>query len=229
MLTVFLIQMLKTHSLIDKFKFSKIEIENSYAQEKIEASVNNNRDTENLNFELVNADKETLPINTLSLARGVYQFKKLKVYTTGHFKLFYCWRFIKINKKLYIYPQKDSFKLEDILNRSNMKDNQDEDFKEHILYTNDLPSSRINWKIYAKNNALLWKKFESDSLEIKHLDLNLVKGDFELKIKKISYLVHHYHKYKISWSLEINGIYLQSSFGHEHFINSLKLLSEASQ
>ncbi len=217
LLTVLLIQMLKTHKEVQKLKIENFQLNHSYQEESLHHSFSLSFVPKTTELKaLINKDYIDLSKNQ-TIPRGVYQVSKIKIENSGSFGLFYCWKFYQTNKELVIYPKRVIYNLETLLNESHAHDHtSDDEFSLHIPYQKDMPAKRINWRIFAKNKQLYWKKFETHNYTPQVLTLKSVSGDLETKIQKLAFLVAHFNKTNIPWTLKLKGFTSDSSKGAEH-------------
>jgi uncharacterized protein (DUF58 family) len=227
LLTVFLIQMLKTHKEIKRLNILEFKINNSYADEILsQSTVLSLKPLTSQMKILVSKDYRDLETSN-KITRGVYNITRLRIENLGNFSLFYCWKFYQTQKELVIYPKRVVYNIEALLSESQTKSQtSDDEFGLHIPYEQSLSAKRINWRIYAKNQQLYWKKFESQNYTPQELSLNSVQGELEIKIQKLAFLIAFYNKSNIPWSLNLPALKIPTSKGTEHLFTCLKELAK---
>jgi hypothetical protein len=159
--------------------------------------------------------------------RGKYDIKSIKVFTHGNSNLFYVWRYFPVKLQFFIYPER----LKNKVHTTKLDENKpiassEVEFEHHIPYSRGLNSKRIDWKVYARKDLLYWKKhidYNTPTLEINY---NLIVGDKETRLKKISYTVDQVFKQSRPWKLVLPNKVLKSSQGVKHFRDSLEAISE---
>lgn len=238
MLTYFIIQMLKTHKIINHFLPSEFYFTSNYSDKEIECSmVTNNSATEFINIDLYTGkdssifiQKNTYKPNKLSfgvkLPRGYYKINRLKFSTRSDIGLFYVWKNYQINDSFYSYPKLIPHDLYN--NRKNsLTNNIAEEFQYHIKYENSLSAKRIDWKVYAKTDQLYWKKHSGIQNKKIIIDLNDFNHEFEQNISEMAFIANFCFKNEIEWKLIINNTQLDSNKGKSHYIKTLEVLSKA--
>jgi uncharacterized protein (DUF58 family) len=227
LLTVFLIQMLKTHKEIKRLNILELKINNSYADETLNQSTILSIKPSTSKIKIL-IGKDYIDLETSNkLTRGVYKVSRLRLENMGKLSLFYCWKFYQTQKELVIFPKRVVFNIEALLSESQTKSqSSDDEFGLHIPYEQSLSAKRINWRIYAKNQQLYWKKFESQNYTPQELSLNSVQGELETKIQKLAFLIAYYNRSNVSWSLSLPSLTIPTSKGAEHLFTCLKELAK---
>jgi len=230
LLTVFIVQMLKTHRKISLLKDLNINIENGFANEQLRFSYKN-QESHKYEISLYSNTRvyKSTDVNDKTIfffKRGSYSFNKIKFASRGTFDLFYCWKYLNFKKELYIYPEKLIFQKDHIFRKkNNSQRNQDDEFQEYFPYNQNQPSRRIDWKVFAKTDQLLIKSFKAEELLLTQLSLNSVDGDIETKLQKLTFLINDYFRRCIQWSLEIEGEETKLSSDYEHYHQCLEMLA----
>ena len=226
MLTVFLIQMLKTHRFVKDFQLSHNNLEDTYAKSNKTVIFNEKEIHPYLSLELqcnsVFINSKTLYSNLL---RGVYKIEKLKITSLGPYELFRSWKYADIDKTLLIYPAKKMFEQNDLDDSNNFNSKNEDQFQEHKRYTQGISSKRIDWKIFAKNDQLFWKKFDTQQNEKEVIIIENLSGDLETKLEKATFLINQFYKESVTWSLSYRGKTLKSSSSSLHFKECLNFLA----
>lgn len=240
MLTYFLIQMLKTHKTIKSINFKYLETTDSFADTplNISAKIKNNPDFKLINCSLYRDKKEyqvhikkstqTLIQTSINLPRGKYNFNRIKFYSTGESKLFYCWKYRKVNQILYVYPSRIDTEnsLLKSYSLSHLSVNEEE-FSHHIPYVQELSAKRIDWNVFAKNEQLYWKKHIGSNSSNILIDLNKLEADFESRLSHAAYLIEYLYRNSIKWAFKHKGMKTKTDYNLTHFRHCLEILSEA--
>ena len=225
LLSFFLGVMFKTHE-----QFHSVEISNISLSDGAQAIVSL-RAPEFIHCEL-HTDKEILKTKRSPSAeyliqanRGSFKVKRAKLWTNGEWGLFHVWRYIKVNQRLHVYPT--PLHSEQISLTTTPKSGS-ETFNKHTRYVQGLQATRIDWKVYAKNEELFVKDFEEEKWESLKIDFKNFNGEKEEKLSMMAWLVNQAHSQNSSWAITMPaGIYLESASGHEHYTRTMELLSEA--
>ena len=177
------------------------------------------------NFYDSSNDKEII-FKVMPSKRGHYRIKRIKFYTYGSANLFYVWRFLPHEFDFFVYPKQ--LKTNHVISATEKEINLRKsgvEYQNHIPYVRGLTSKRIDWKIFARNDQLYWKKHNDlDSLNAV-INYSALKGDKEEKIEKMSYLIDYHYKQNHSWKLILPNGVLSTNRGRGHYRKSLEKIS----
>lgn len=246
MVTYFIVQMFSTHRIIFDLSFKKLVFENQFQLEKVYFSVLFEQPLQEENLPMIGIEiyaqgskaipnshlKKLISKNTAcsevsGIPRGKFTLNQIKFFTTGNNKLFYVWRYFKLEQSLYIYPKKKTISLSRINTKSKeFSLLQERDFDQHIRYVSGMPAKRIDWKVYAKTDYLFSKRFKDNlngSIEISFTKLN---GTTEEKLQQMSYLIDKSNHEGISYSILLPNLRIPTNTGNQHFKKSMEAISE---
>lgn len=240
MLAYFIIQMLETHKIIYDAKINSLHVENNFSGDPLEIFCFLEKispSTSLIQLQLIHneihkeAYLESSQKNHCSfilkyLNRGHYKGEKIKISTKGHSKLFYVWRYKKINFDFYVYPAPKKIHLNSNILRSHFSFNGELSFKEHIKYQIPAPSHRIDWKLYAKSLILYQREYTIQDTNNVELNYNFLPGEKEEKLSYLSYLINYCFKHQIRWSLILPNSSLKlGRHYHKIYEQSLEAIS----
>jgi|LULL01.1.fsa_nt_gb uncharacterized protein (DUF58 family) len=244
MLSYFIIQMFETHSFIKNIGLSKMTIENTFSDQNVMASVYfknrlNTKQSRYMRLELQANENKAQSIKTSrqsfqnliftfkNLPRSHYKLTFIKFFTYGTHQFFYVWKYDSTLADFYIYPKKQKADVSLKTSSTNQTNGQVE-FAYHIPYTTGLSSKRIDWKVFARNEQLYWKKHIDYKMDIYDINFYKITGESkEEKLEKMCYLVEFMYKNGFRWKLSLPTKEVKSSAGRAHYQKSLELLSEA--
>ncbi|MBC77796.1 MAG: hypothetical protein CME64_17455 [Halobacteriovoraceae bacterium] len=216
--------MFKTHDLVKRYTSIDVRFDDSYlpqAKTNLQGPFSMELQTDKGTIE----GHSSTGSFSLKGLRGRYKVNTIKLHTSGDWGLFRVWRYVKVNKELYIYPrplavEQDFFK--------EISQEGAEIFNQHKRYERGHPSKRIDWKVFAKKDELLIKEFNENRPESFEINDIRFKGDFEETLSKMAWLVNKAHLEGLKWELSLkSGAYLRPGKGHSHFKRSMEILSEA--
>lgn len=236
MLTFFIIQMLSTHKILQQFEYSNLKISSNYSDEGIKLGFNSKSQNLNhinilLDLEFKKYTSSNSVINSqgysskIFIPRGKYYSRKIRFFTNGESSLFYVWRNINFERIFFSYPERKYFNFNQLQNLNTSYINEEE-FSHHIKYTNSLPAKRIDWKVFAKNGELFWKKHLGVNHEVLLFKQSYFKDTKENNLSYLSYLCHEAYKNDYYYSLETENGFIKEGHGSEHLKNCLEKLSE---
>lgn len=243
MVAYLVITMLETHKYIQDTIVDSLNMTNFFLSHPINLNIRLNetperRCAEVLQIELLgdnNRLKSELGIkgadNNQQTAlqifkRGFYQFKSLKLFTYGHNKLFYVWRYFPLKSQFYVYPAKrftPFVRNTESEQEKNLK--SESEFKFHVPYQPGMTAKRIDWKVYARTDSLYWKKHTDNQSEAVEINYQFLEGDHETKLEFMSFLIDKNFKEGNSWKLVLPQKILPDNKGYSHYQQSLEQLS----
>jgi uncharacterized protein (DUF58 family) len=221
------VSMVLTNNQLLHLDLEKNNIKDGYASKPLEGQLSYQSEAtpQGLHLELkdiIAPMKQSFPTSSQfllnNLPRGQYHFERTKLFSTAPAGLFYAWRYYQIPVKFYVYPypqevSQDTYFSKDVNGPLPIE----QDFAYHIPYERGMSAKRIDWKIYARNDQLYWKKHEVLNNESYHFDLSVMQGDLESRLQQLSYLVSEAFKANALWSLALGREHFNISQGPEHF------------
>ncbi|MCO4754378.1 MAG: DUF58 domain-containing protein [Bacteriovoracaceae bacterium] len=225
LVSFFLAIMFKTHEQFNSFKESSYSVVNGpqgvftmRAPPFIKVDLQSAHTT----LETTRGNQSEFVINA---SRGVYAIKRAKLWTNGEWDLFHVWRYVGVDEEIHIYPTPIPTQHSSLSTNSTQGG---ETFSKHERYLQGHQSSRIDWKVYARSEELFIKDFEEQRLESIKVDYDHFSGEKELKLSQMAWLINQAYSQNNSWNLTLpSGVALLVSSGHEHYLKSMELLSEA--
>jgi uncharacterized protein (DUF58 family) len=164
-------------------------------------------------------------------SRGVFKLDRIKLSTTYPFGLFYAWRYLNPETRIFIFPkvlsvdsflQESTSGLEDIY-QSNIISLNRADFLEHRKATNTDSWKDIDWKAFSRGMGLLTKLYSDSSGE--SMDLRLFDDSDESEIQNVSSFIVESNKRGLVTSLYFNDELISSGHQQDHTRASLKFIS----
>lgn len=242
MISYFIIQMLDTHQVIQQLDFKSLSIKNTYSDSKLPIDVlfhKNIKPNKNIGIKLYTKDQlnfilraqeisthhNYLRYKAEAIKRGHYKIDKVQFYHKGAHQLFYVWRYISISDSFYIYPKKTIPSHYHQKVNFSQASTGDKEYHEHRPYEQGHHAYKIDWKIYAKTDELLYKDYKFFDQKKIQLNYNELKGNKEERLEYLSFLIDKCLKEKTTWSLILPHKTLKSSKGITHFRHSMEAIS----
>lgn len=208
--TYFVMQMLDTHKNISMLNPQTFSISNNFANQNIVVNMINEGPIleDAYKFELNENVFFTLKTNLNQLhgiskiKRGVYRGFRCKLSNGGKSGLFYSWKYHAHKYEFYVYPEPlhSQINNEFDINLNDLLSEEDE-FDKHKPYVPGISSKRIDWKIFARNDQLFWKKYIGNTKGEIKLDYSNIQGSNEEKLSILAYLLTYAFKQNFRWSL----------------------------
>ncbi len=167
-------------------------------------------------------------------SRGIIYAPKLTILSYYPFGIFRCWTVQRFSDHAFVYPRPVFYPE---LNKRNKQDTMVmegeyglgvEDFMSLDEYQPTDPSSKIYWKIYAKNNKLIKKVFYGgEGSTIIWLDLNnyLPYYDLEKALGILCYQILEAAKTGAHYGLKLDNLIIGPGIGDAHKQKCLKALA----
>ena len=243
MVAYLVITMLETHKYIQDTKVDSINIGNFFLSHPINLNIKLKqtpeiRCAEVLQIELISEElklrseiglkgaDQNRQVALQIFQRGYYRFNNLKLFTYGHNKLFYVWRYFPLQTSFYVYPAKRFISQKRMVESNITKDQKVEsEFQFHIPYQTGMTSKRIDWKVFARTDSLYWKKHTDDQSESVEINYQAFEGEHETRLEYMCFLVDKNFKVLNNWKLVLPQKILNFNKGHYHYQKSLEQLS----
>lgn len=161
---------------------------------------------------------------------GIKEITKLTVSTRFPFGFFYVWQVVKqpIAYKIFPYPKGD-------LSLPYWGDSQDQeaalvhqkgnDFSEHRNYQFGESHRHIDWKVYARSDQLLVKKFEDGLSRSCFLDIDQVPLDGDEKYHQVCKWIEVCEQEQIPYALKLKRKQVAVGLGYKHRSQCLKAIA----
>ncbi len=242
MITFFVLQMLLTHQIIQDIKDIKLDIKDDFANKDIIITAsfpyNIKQNYHNLKLDILfeNESKiSTEPHNLLqdnkvqflipNCKRGFYKINKVCIHTDAIKSLFYVWRYFKITDQFYCYPHPKNNEQNNKFTHRVSQNTNGTLYEQHIPYIQGLNSKRIDWKVYARKESLYWKKHIDEITDSMEINYQTIKGDKEIKLSHMSYLIKQCYHNGVPWKLILPNIQIESTASYTHYKRSLEAIS----
>lgn len=227
-----IIIMIRSHFYLDAIKIENINISSGYEDIGAACTVNYNSKNPNPSFSIWSEKSSLLLYKNQNnnylikgCIKGFYQGSYYKITSDGPLGLFTTWRYKKQNYSFYTYPlrYKDSQTLKIIEAQTN--EESDSEYKEHLPFEKGMPLTRVDWKRFSKSEELLVKTFSSSYPICINIDYDLLEGDHNRRIEKISWLISYSFEREYSWNLKAPGIIAMDQEGFSDYHRCNEVLS----
>lgn len=157
---------------------------------------------------------------------GKYLRPRIKLFSTFPSELFYVWRYLDIKYPIFIYPAPIKWDISLLTRQGPSHLNDNGEFEHHIKYGPELPSKRIDWKVYARTRELYWKQNEGDQAQEFNFDINHMPGKSrDEKIGQLSYAIQYAHETGSRYSVKLAEKSIAIGSGSTHYVECLEELS----
>jgi uncharacterized protein (DUF58 family) len=162
--------------------------------------------------------------------RGSKNLRLITFTSTYPYNLFRTWTYRKVKVSFFVYPRllvnKNLNQLYKLKLRDQFKTDVEGDFKELKKSDESMPSSKIDWKKYAKRRQLFYRIHEEPEENEYSLNLNKVQADnLEEKLDLLATWSRHLFQTKQKWELKLPKNRIPIRCNKEHLTESLELLS----
>lgn len=189
---------------ITNFNLSNIKFENISYNEfsaiiRLSNSSNKKREDIVLNFLKANSEPKSIDKSTSwgielsDRSPGLYMLPYIKISTTFPFGLFYSWKYVEVNERIYLFPEsrkKNSRSLHSNIIQADegiVKESfeGEEYFGDSEIRHQHFPLRMVNWKSYAKGYVESIKTY-ADHYQIDHIiNFSMLKGNFSQRIEEL--------------------------------------------
>ena len=184
-------------------------------------------------IETIGKDQKNIKIQVTGLKRGKHKVARLKILSRYPFGLMSVFSYSLFPKTVYIYPTP----LPVISHSMTLSDQADQKNEFFVKGSNEFyairehqvgePFSRVSWKHYAKTQQFLLKEFTESYSGDFIFNLSDMPGDFETKLKHLSYLLNQAHHDELTFGLNLPNCKIPAAKGFHHLELCLRALSEA--
>lgn len=177
--------------------------------------------------ELASALEVSILVPWVAPKRGFINAPNIISQSYYPFGLLRAWKVFEIPKRFFVFPAKKGdpkFPPLSILNNENKSGGL---FKDHRLYTNSDPISRIDWKASARRQSHLIKTFEESenlSLFFSWEQTSHLK-DFESRVSQLTLWIDEAEKTGSPYSVKINAHQTLFESGKSHYLKCLEFLA----
>lgn len=203
------------------------EIENRGNWDVYDATVSSNNFLHPVTIQqLAPQQKEFFQAQVLLSQRGWQQISGWKIQSFYPFQMFRSWKKVRMKKRILIFPEKKGISLFQMQHAQNQRD-EAEEFLYHLPYQQGQSFLRIDWKIYARLQKFMVKKYGSDS-EINtdfRWDQTESLGDSELRLSQLTLWIHECYQRRIEFSLQLPHRFFPKSAQHQHYQDCLRELA----
>lgn len=233
---ILLLVMFQTHAIMEKLEIGSITPKSAGPEETpgllfwpaLPPEVNVSFEDKSRSFIFKNSKQREGLCALERPKRGKIQVSYLKFFTKGESGLFYVWTHRPWSASLYVYPAKVPAS-QNTLASAQMSLSDNGQFQEHKSYQMGEHASRIDWKVFARNEQLLVKNYEDDVSQALMIDINSSPGEIEQRLSKAAFRVSEAHRGSFSWALRAGKKELPLDNGRAHFKKSMEILSEYKQ
>lgn len=184
-------------------------------------------------IDTVSKDQKNIKIQVTGLKRGKHKVARLKILSRYPYGLMSVFSYSLFPKTVYIYPTPLPI-ISHSMTLSDQGDQKDDIFvkgsnefyaiREHLAGES---FSRVSWKHYAKTQQFLVKEFTESFSGDFIFNLSDMPGDFETKLKHLSYLLYQAHHDELTYGLNLPNSKLPAAKGLNHLELCLRALSDA--
>lgn len=155
--------------VVEQSKNISFNIKNLSNLYKIDIYLQLNKTSESKKFSLSPFNSKSISVSLKSFEPGKYFLKRAIVLTEFPFKLMFSWKYKKVKKDVYIFP--DPIEHKEEINPYRPMNSEFNELAKEALHGDEFHSFKhyqegestkfINWKYYSKHGELLTKTFES--------------------------------------------------------------------
>lgn len=236
-----LIAILQTARNLRDIEVLSVHIEPNFAGQPTTAwvTVKNKSDALKLNIVITIEEKKKLatftfdviePMSTATLSatvtlpttRGEHPLRRLRVGTTYPYALFQTWTFLETDQKFLVYPALlyNSPHLPEIENKGG------DDFSGHKTYEPTDKLSRVDWKIYSRQQQMMVKQFKEGAEKSLFLDWdNTSTPDFETRISQLATWIVMAEKNGYDYQLRLPKFTSAVAHGSQQYHHCLERLA----
>lgn len=203
------------------------DLENKGRWEIIDSEISSSDFTESLKIPLL-APKfhQSFKAPVLFQKRGWSALSNFRIESRFPFQMFRSWKKISLQTQLLVYPELKGVSLFHITDSNNQLDQSDE-FLNHELYNGSQSFLRIDWKIYARVQKLMVKKY-GNGAEI-NTDFTWEQTQYlldpEQRISQLSLWIHECRQKNMAYSLQLPHSFYRKSADHQHYHDCMKELA----
>ena len=168
--------------------------------------------------------------------RGRLVAPRIRVETVFPFGLFRAWSYTHLEQSLWVYPQPiqsdmQLTALEDEHNpEQNLASQQQEELAGLKAYREGMPTSWIDWKVFARGKGLYAREYSSPQSVGVWLDWDAMSGlDTERRLSQLCYLALQLTERQQSFGLHLPHLTIEPNLGEAHKMTVLQALAEYGQ
>lgn len=160
-------------------------------------------------------------------SRGIHDLGRIRIQSRAFYGLFSAWKTIHSRTKLIVYPKPEgSLPLPDPDAGGNLLFMAGEDFTGHRKYQAGASLKQVDWKAYARGQAMLLKEFGSHGQGPIHLQFDAIPGhDAEQRLRQMSAWIFACTAQNRAFSLSLNKKFLPEGQGIEQLHAALVYLA----
>jgi uncharacterized protein (DUF58 family) len=237
LITLGLLTMHLTHLNLVRLQIKSVELEPGFAGENgiLRMKVNNPLETPMVSVQIqgqvLNVPKGERWLPNLSvplLKRGVQKVNEIKISSVYPLGLFYAWRNWEGETASFVYPARDPNRAQDPTQvASNPRGlGPETEFDGHRKAVEGDSARRLNWKIFAKSQKLLFKLYERETDEPLILRWDSTPGfDVEEKLCLLSTAIDACRNSKRPVGLVLPEQEFQARASEDHYLKCLEALA----
>ncbi|MFN7905050.1 MAG: DUF58 domain-containing protein [Pseudobdellovibrionaceae bacterium] len=158
--------------------------------------------------------------------RGWSKISQLQILSLYPFEMFKSWKKVQFDQEILIFPEKKGLSLFQIDQAQPLAEDSDE-FLNHEVYNGNQSFLRIDWKVFARIQKLMVKKYGS-GVEL-NTDFTWEQTEYlmdsESRISQLTLWIDECHKKNIEFSLKLPHQFFKKSSQSGHYFNCLKELA----
>ncbi len=174
--------------------------------------------------------RDFLPVQTIT--RGYLSPGRLKIHSSFPLGLFQTWSYLHCKSSCIVYPKPQGvpglpYLTEDISQDQAGKLSGTDDFTGFIHYRPGDSIRNIDWKIFAREQGLLVKKFSGSGAQklILHWDQTAHLADIESRLSQLTLWVLRAEQADLRYGLVLSGVQVEINHGDTHRQRCLRQLA----
>ena len=204
-----------------------IELENKGRWEIIDSQISSSVFVEQLQVPILKPKShQSFSIMVLFAKRGWTKLPFLRIESLFPFQMFFSWKKVEFQKQILVYPELRGVSLFQMSESSQQLEHSDE-FLNHEIYNGSQSYLRIDWKIFARVQQLMVRKYGSGS-EI-NTDFTWEQTQYllesEQRISQLALWIHECRQKNMEFSLQLPHCFYRRSAHLSHYHDCLKELA----
>jgi uncharacterized protein (DUF58 family) len=157
--------------------------------------------------------------------RGKIEMTKWQLSSIYPLGLFKTWKYYHIYHCFMVYPQLKGLSLSEYFMQSKKDESANFDFEKHINYELSPKANQIDWKIFAKTDQLLVRKYTNDDMENLHFEFAPIGYEIESYISQFALWIYDAQHMNYEWSFSCANFSTEMGLGQEKFDRVMEYLA----